>query len=241
MRLLVLKKVLLLLHPLGVLTHVILFATLLHATSPLQTDFKNKASKKIYKLLKQSETLSAFLSNHSMQKYYTEHQYHLFWFDENGTKPIAIDLVNTILNDPVLKPISRELFQLNKTMMLMSEIEATVVPNIAQMVHTDFIITGIYDNYMRLLAQGSLDWKAFESALKVRNEEERIVANWERHSIHKNRRTLLYKACETKNIYTAINAIDYTFPNAKGYVKVLCRYDRIANDGGYTHVLSFNK
>jgi len=176
-----------------------------------------------------------------MRSYYKGHQYHLFWFDENGAKPIAIELINTVLNDPVLRPVSREYFNLDATMLLMSEIESATTFDISKIVKTDFKITGVYDNYLKLLSNGSLDWKAFEEELLLRNEEKEIIANWDRYPIRKNRRKLLYKAVKSNCIDLAIDSVDFTFPNATQLCRSLDKYEQITKDGGFTPLPEFKK
>ena len=224
-----------------ILLHIILFSNFCHANTSTQTDFKTDASHRVQKLLKNRSDFSSFLTTYSMRQYYKGHQYRLFWFDANGTKPMAIELVNAALNDPVLKPISRKLFNLDEIIMRMSDIEASKTLDINKTVRADFMITGIYDYYMRLIAQGSIDWNVFEDELEERNKDKKIIANWDRYPIHKNRRALLYKALKNENIYTAIDTVNYTFPNAKALAKALNSYEQIAKEGGYTQLPQFEE
>ena len=201
------------------LLHVILFSTLLYAkhidSNNPQVLFEQESSDIIKELLKSQKTSRLFLSSHHLKKYYEGYQYHPFWFDVNGTTPMAIELINAVENDPVLKPVSQKLFQLDKTMMLISEIERSEAPDIYKVIRADFMITGIYDYYMKLLASGSIDWEGFELKLEELHAQKEIIGIWDRYGVHKNRIKLLYSALKQDDIYSAIDAVNYTYPMVK--------------------------
>ncbi len=228
-----------------VLLHVIIFSTLLYAkhldSYSSQVLFEQESSRIIKELLK-TQNIPPLVLNHShVKRYYKGHQYRPFWFDVNGTKAITIELINTVENDPVLKPISNKLFGLHEIMMLMSEIESSEVLDIHKVMRVDFMITGIYDYYMKLLASGSIDWKNFELKLEKLESEEKIIGTWDRYGVHKNRIKLLYKALEQDNIHSAIDSVNYTFPMAKELENVLLHYEKISQEGGYTPLPEFTK
>jgi murein L,D-transpeptidase YcbB/YkuD len=219
-----------------------LFLTLfLYGETQTVPDFNATTSHLAKKLLQSKKRRSPFLSRNMMKNYYKGYGYHLFWFDENGAKPIAIELINAVLNDPVLQPISRDYFTLDETMLLMSEIEGASDFDISKIVKTDFKITGIYDNYIKLLSRGSIDWDAFEEELLQQNEEKEIIANWDRYPIRKNRRKLLYKALKSNRIDTAIDSVNFTFPNASQLCRALQKYEQIIKDGGFIPLPEFKK
>ncbi len=228
-----------------VLLHVIMFSTLLYAkhfdSYSSQILFEQESSHIIKDLLKTQNMPPLILKHSHIKKYYKSHQYRPFWFDVNGTKAIAIELINMVKNDPVLKPISNKLFRLHETMMLISEIESSEVLDTHKVVRVDFMITDIYDYYMKLLSSGSIDWKNFELKLEELESKKKIIGTWDRYGVHKNRIKLLYKALKQDNIHIAIDSVNYTFPMAKELENVLLHYEKIFQEGGYTPLPEFTK
>ncbi len=227
--------------------HVIFLSTFLYSiehsnsAQQLQHSFSEESSFYIKKLLHAKHSPSAILSLHALKRYYKGHRYHPFWFDAEGIKSITVDLINAVENDPVLKPVSSNLFQLRDIVMMISELESASHVDIAKAMRIECMLTGVYDEYMRLVASGSIDWKEFQLKLEALEEEKKIMASWDRYGVYKNRIKLLYKALKDDDIYSAINSVNYTYPMAKELEKALLRYEAIANDGGYIQLPEFKK
>jgi len=226
--------------------HVFFFSSILFAAQhtqepPLSKSFDNEAVAVMKKLLRQKHPISTFLSNRALKRYYRGHGYRPFWFDADGIKPIAIELINAVENDPVLKPVSNTLFRLRDVVLEISALESAPHMEMKQVMRLDGTITGIYDEYMKRVASGSIDWKEFQLKLEALEEEKKILASWDRYGVYKNRVKLLYKALKTGNIYSAVNAVNYTYPMAKELEKALRHYEQIAHNGGYIQLPEFKK
>ncbi len=225
--------------------HVFFFSTLLFAVnsemSPSQKHFANEASAVMKKLLRQQQPVSKFLSNGALQRYYKRGHYRPFWFDAEGIKSIAVELINAVENDPVLKPASNTVFGLRDVVLQISTLESAADAEMETVMRLDATITGIYDEYMKRVASGTIDWKEFQLKLEALEEEKKILASWDRYGAYKNRVTLLYKALETDDIYSAVNAVNYTYPMAKKLEQALEYYEKIAHEGGYIQLPEFQK
>ncbi len=206
-----------------------------------QQHFENNASNMMKILLKQKHPLSKFLSNRALTRYYSRHGYRPFWFDENGIKAIAVELINAVDTDPVLQPASNTLFGLRDVVLAISTLESASEFHMKPAMRIEAAITGIYDEYMKRVASGSIDWKEFERKLETLEEEKKISAGWDRYGVYKNRVSLLYQALKSNDIYRAINAVNYTYPMAKELEKALRHYEQIAQEGGYIELPEFQK
>ena len=212
-----------------------------HESHHEKKDFKSASTAALQKLIKSQHHVSKFLRNSALRQYYQAQGYRPFWFDENGIKSIAVELINVVQKDPVLGPASGKLFGLRDLIVTIGTVQSAPEFNITKAMQTDLKITGIYDEYMKRVASGSIDWNAFQRKLEALEEEKKILASWDRYGAYKNRRKLLYKALKNNHIYSAVNAVNYTYPMAKELEKALQRYEQIAQEGGYIRLPEFQK
>lgn len=205
----------------------------------LKKEFLKKSKLEIINFLKQKNTPSA-LNKMLIKKYYKNYKYKTFFINEEGISNIAYELLEKIQNDPVLKPIKKDLFNINK---ILSQIELILSKNkdIKELVKLDFMLIGTYHSYMKTLARGAINWKAFQEKLKTINEEQEIFANWQKYTALKNIRKLLYKAVKNNDINLAIKEVNYTFPKAKELSKTIIKLEEIAKNGGYTKIPKLNR
>ncbi len=189
----------------------------------------------IKRFLKQEKTPSNLSKNLTL-KYYDYNQYNAFFVNEQGIKKIAIDLLNVIRNDPVLKPFEGKIFNLSSIDSQYNKLKSNNILEIEELVKFDFMLVGVYHLYMQILSKGSINWEKFQDELKKLNEKEDIIANWQKYNVYKNIRKLLYTAVQKDDIYYAINKVNYTFPKAKELSNVIQELELIARNGGYTKI-----
>ncbi len=229
----------------GIFLHIIICSLVLSAANNEENaayeSFEKEMSTVMKSLLQQPHSLSRFLSNGGLRNYYKKNAYRPFWFDEDGIKPVAVELINAVEKDPVLEPASHAFFGLDDLMVAISTLESVSPMNGETVMRLDGTITGIYDAYMKRVASGSIDWKEFQLKLEALEKEKKILASWDRYGVYKNRIKLLYKALKNNDIYSAIDSVNYTYPMAKELEKALRHYEQIAKDGGYIQLPEFQK
>lgn len=199
---------------------------------------KKESTSEYLKKYLRSKKLVSLLSRGYTKKYYRNSSYELFWSDESGIKQITYDLLNAIHNDPILKPYVNKLFKLEK---INSYLENKNTLDNESLVKLDILLTGNYYFYMKYLSKGFIDWEKFQEELKKLNEEDEIIANWQKYDVRKNIRELLYKAIEKNDIYEAINAVNYTFRNVKKLEEKLLELELLSSNSGYTKIPKLNR
>ena len=204
----------------------------------LKKEFLKKSKLEIINFLKQKNPPST-LNKTLIKKYYKNYKYKTFFINEEGIKNIAYELLEKIQNDPVLQAIKKDLFNINK---ILSQIELISSKKYTkELVKLDFMLIGAYHSYMKTLASGAIDWKAFQEELNTIKEEQEIFANWQKYNSFKNIRKLLYKAVKNNDINLAINEVNYTFPKAKELSKTIIELEEIFKNGGYIKIPKLNK
>ncbi|MCJ8326426.1 MAG: L,D-transpeptidase family protein [Campylobacterales bacterium] len=197
-------------------------------------DFNTKTSLKIKENLNKNHKLK---QKRILKTYYKFNKYKTFWVDEYGVKKLSYDLMNSIKNDPVLKPKIDKLFNFKKIDKLIFEVlESTTSSNIVEL---DFELTLIYDRYMSFLANGLINWKDFSISLRKINEKEEISAIWEKYSIRKNNKKLLKKSIKHSNLKIAFTSVDITFPKAAEFGSYISFYEDLEEEGGFVKVKRF--
>jgi len=201
--------------------------------------FINDSRKTIEKLLSYKKIPNSFLSKPSIRNYYKKFNNQLIWSDKEGIKDISISLLEIIKNDPVLKPNIKKAFNLNRILKELNNLEKTNDKYIESMIKIDFMLTSIYDKYMRYLSKGYINWKGFKKELKKLDEEEEILADWEKYNVKKNSTELLKKAIIQNNLSIAFNEVNYTYPKAKELSKIIKKFEDLALEGGYIKLPKF--
>lgn len=196
--------------------------------------FEEKSKASIKKLLKKKNY--SLISNSILRNYYKESNYTLFWINENGIKQIALDLLDKVKNDPVLKPHSKKAFHLDKVINTLNNLDKTPENYLESMTKIDFILTGIYSKYMTYLSKGFINWDSFKEQLKELDEKNDINAGWEKYNVRKSFKQLLLKAVEHNNINVALNEVNYTFPKANELANKIEEFEKLALNGGYIKI-----
>lgn len=201
-----------------------------------EKSFEEKSNEYIKKLLKSRKAPLFFLSRKTLKKYYKTFDYQLIWTNKDGIKDIAINLIDSIKNDPVLKPHSKDIFRLNKIIRELNSLNTSPKRFIESMTKIDFMLTGIYNRYMWFLSRGYIDWKKFKKELEVIKFKEEINSGWEKYSVRKNHKKLLLKAIIEDDLELAFNEVNFTYPKAKELSNKILDFEIIAQSGGYTKV-----
>ncbi|KAB7885083.1 hypothetical protein [Poseidonibacter ostreae] len=181
----------------------------------LEEIFINDSTQTVKKLLSYRKIPNSFLSKSSIKNYYKNFNNQLIWSDKNGIKDISITLLETIKNDPVLKPNIKKAFNLEKILKELTKLEKTDDKYLESMTKIDFMLTSIYDKYMRYLSKGYINWKGFKRELRKLDEKEEILADWEKFNVNKNTAKLLKEAIIQNDLSFAFNEVNYTYPKAK--------------------------
>ena len=201
--------------------------------------FIQDSEKKIKELLSLKKIPNSSLSKSSIRSYYKSFDNQLIWSNQNGIKDISISLLETIKNDPVLKPNAKNTFKLNEMLLQLNSLEKTNDKYIESMAKIDFMLTSIYDKYMRYLSRGYINWKGFKKELKQLDKKEEISADWEKHNAHKNTKKLLKKAILANNLELAFNEVNFTYPKSKELAQKLNDLEYLAKQGGYIKLPKF--
>jgi len=160
----------------------------------------------------------------------------LIWSDLNGIKDISILLLETIKNDPVLRPNVKKVFKLDEMLQILHSLETSDNKYIESMAKIDFMLTSIYDKYMNYLSTGYINWKGFRRELRSLNKKEKILADWEKFNVYKDKKELLKNALSQNDLNLAFNEVNYTYPKAKELALKLNELEVFASNGGYIKV-----
>ena len=201
--------------------------------------FKENSKETIKYLLSLKKIPDSFLSKSSIKSYYKNFDNQLIWSDKNGIKDIAIALLETIKNDPVLKPNIKRAFKLDKILKELNNLEKTNDKYIESMAKIDFMLTSIYDRYMNYLSRGYINWKGFKKELKKLDRKEEIIADWEKYSVNKNPKKLLKKALIGNDLTLAFKEVNFTYPKAQELSEKLSELEVLAAQGGYIKLPKF--
>lgn len=206
---------------------------------PFEDEFLKKEIKvEIKKLLKIKKPSK--LSYNLTRKYYKYHNFNPFFVSDKGIKNIAFELLTTIKKDEILKPIISKFFDIDSIEKQIELINQTSL-EAKQLVKLDFMLISTYHIYMRYLSNGIIDWEKFEEDLAKLEEEEEIIAKWQRYKVFTNYRKLLYKAVENDDISLAINKTNYTFPKVKELSNTINKYEEIKKNGGFLRIPEITK
>lgn len=204
-----------------------------------ELSFQEKSAQEIKKLLKSKKAPRFFVSRKTLKRYYKDFDYTLIWIDENGVKEVALTLLDTIKNDPVLKPHAKKAFKLDRLIKSLNSLDKSPDKYLESMTKIDFMLVGIYNKYMGYLSKGFINWKTFKKQLKELDEEKEILADWEKYNVRKNVKKLLLEAIDKNDLSIAFNAVNFTYPKAKELADIIVDYERIALNGGYTKLPKF--
>ena len=205
-----------------------------------QDIFKTQAQEIVQSLIFGKNTSYLFLDDKSIKRYYKTFNYELIWINDNGVKNIALELLSSIQNDPVLKHRASEAFKLNEVVEQLRLLDKSNEQYIQSLSKIDFMLTGIYDKYMKYLSNGFINWELFKEERKKFDEKEEINSNWEKYTSRKNHRRLLFKAIKSNDLSIAFNAVNYTYPKAEELSKFILKFEQISQDGGYTKIPKIN-
>ena len=201
--------------------------------------FKENSKETIKYLLSLKKIPDSFLSKSSIKSYYKNFDNQLIWSDKNGIKDIAISLLETIKNDPVLKPNVKRAFKLDKILKELNNLEKTNDKYIESMAKIDFMLTSIYDKYMNYLSKGYINWKGFKKELRKLDRKEEIIADWEKYSVNKDPKKLLKKALIGNDLTLAFKEVNFTYPKAQELSEKLSELEVLATQGGYIKLPNF--
>ena len=198
--------------------------------------FQEKSSKNIKKLLKSRKAPLFFISRKNLKIYYKTFDYQLIWVDENGIKNIALELLEAIKTDPVLKPHSKKAFKLDKLITTLNTLDKSPEKYIESMTKIDFMLTGVYSRYMWFLSRGYIKWKDFKVKLKELDEQEEISAGWEKYNVRKNAKKLLLDAISNNDLSLAFNEVNFTYPYANKLIEKIEELEELSKNGGYIKI-----
>ena len=201
--------------------------------------FKENSKETIKYLLSLKKIPDSFLSKSSIKSYYKNFDNQLIWSDKNGIKDISISLLETIKNDPVLKPNVKRAFKLDKILKELNNLEKTNDKYIESMAKIDFMLTSIYDKYMNYLSRGYINWKGFKKELRKLDRKEEIIADWEKYSVNKDPKKLLKKALIGNDLTLAFKEVNFTYPKAQELSEKLSELEVLAAQGGYIKLPKF--
>ncbi|KAB7883069.1 L,D-transpeptidase family protein [Poseidonibacter ostreae] len=207
----------------------------------LEEIFINDSTQTVKKLLSYRKIPNSFLSKSSIKNYYKNFNNQLIWSDKNGIKDISITLLETIKNDPVLKPNIKKAFNLEKILKELTKLEKTDDKYLESMTKIDFMLTSIYDKYMRYLSKGYINWKGFKRELRKLDEKEEILTDWEKFNVNKNTAKLLKEAIIQNDLSFAFNEVNYTYPKAKELASTINDFEKLSLEGGYIKLPKFKK
>ncbi len=182
-----------------------------------------------------------FSSESSIKNYYKIFNNQLIWSDKNGIKDISITLLETIKNDPVLKPNLKIAFNFDEILEQLSNLENSDNSSVKNMLKIDLMLTSIYDKYMNYLSKGYIDWNNFKKELEKLDKEEEIIADWEKFDTEKDFAKLLKNALEYNNLSAAFDEVNYTYPKSKELANKIHEFENISLKGGYIKLPKFDK
>lgn len=198
--------------------------------------FQSKSIKSVKKLLRSKRAPLFFISRKNLKIYYKTFDYQLIWVDENGIKNIALELLEAIKQDPVLKPHAKKAFNLNKLINTLNTLDTTPQKYVESMTKIDFMLTGVYSRYMWFLSRGYIKWKDFKVKLRELDEKEEINAGWEKYNVRKNAKKLLLKAIKENDLSYAFDEVNFTYPNANKLIEKITELEELSKNGGYIKI-----
>ena len=202
--------------------------------------FINQSKETVKELLSLKKIPNSFLTRTSLRNYYKSFDNQLIWSDQKGIKDISVSLLETIKNDPVLMPnVKREAFNLDKILTELNNLKKSNDKYIESMVKIDFMLTSVYDKYMRYLSKGYINWKGFKRELRKLDRKEEILADWDKYNLNKNARELLKNALNGNDLNLAFNEVNFTYPKAKELSKKLNEFELLSSEGGYIKLPKF--
>lgn len=200
--------------------------------------FEDKTAKKIEELLLKKRKF-LLLSKNQLKKYYKKNQYRPFWIEEEGVKSIALELLEKIKYDPVLKPYSTKAFKLDEVIVLLNSLDESPEKYLESMISIDFMLTQVYHRYMRYLSKGSINWKKFKKELWQLKKKKEIIAAWDKFDTIVDSIKLLIESVENNNLSLALSKVDFTYPYAKNLVDAMIELEKLASQGGYVKLPKF--
>ncbi len=181
-----------------------------------------------------------FTSKKYLRTYYKKNQYQPFWFNEDGIKNIALELLDYIKNDPVIEPKATSAFKLDKVLDALSKLDKSPENYNKSMIEIDFMLTEIYDRYMRYLTKGTINWSKFKRRLNVLKRKD-ILADWEKFNAKVDKRKLLIEAINQNNLENAIAKANFTYPNSDKLITAIDELKKVVENGDYTKIPTFKK
>ena len=207
-----------------------------------KNELNKKSEVEYHKYIKEvfkKNKFSKYYKNYKIKSYYKYNKYKLLWTSENGLNNFALELLNRVKNDPVLKPKIYSLFFIKKIELLNKQIKNKI--NLFNIVQLDFILTSTYIEYMEYISHGAIKWKEYKVKIHELEKEEEISRIWEKYINNINIRKLLYKAINKEDINFAINKVDTNFHNYKIMQDYLSHYENIEKSGGFIKIKIFRK
>lgn len=207
----------------------------------LEEVFINDSARTVKKLLSYKKIPNSFLSKSTIKRYYKNFDNQLIWSDKDGIKDISITLLETVKNDPVLKPNIKKAFNLDRILKELGKLKKADDKYLESMTKIDFMLTSVYDRYMKYLSKGSINWKGFKRELRKLDKEEEILADWEKFNVKKNSAKLLKNAIVENDLSVAFNEVNYTYPKAKELANTINEFEKLSSEGGYIKLPKFKK
>lgn len=205
------------------------------ALNVIEPTYEEKVFKELKKSLNEKKEF-LFTPKKTLSSYYVLNKYQAFWFDEKGIKNISLNLLETIKNDPVLKPHANNAFKLAKVVESLNNLDKNPENYISSMLEIDFMLTEIYDRYMKYLSNGTINWKKFTKELKELDKSKDIIADWEKYDVKVNTQELLKDAISQNDLNIAFSKVDFTYPKTKELITAMDNLETIALNGDYTKI-----
>lgn len=200
-----------------------------------EISYEEKVAQELNQQLKNKKSF-LLTSKRIINSYYKTNNYNAFWFNESGIKEISLNLLDTIKNDPVLKPYATKAFKLDKIIESLNKLDKSLENNLESMIEIDFMLTEIYDRYMKYLSKGTIDWDKFKKELKELDEKKEIIADWEKYNININSKDLLIESIKSNSLNIAFEKVNYTYPKVQELINALYNLEELSQNGGYTKI-----
>ena len=183
----------------------------------------------LFSMLYSSTTINI---SSGVMKYYKDLKKDFIWYEGNKLNPLALELINIIKNDPVLKPIANDKFKLEFILSKISETNNSIETK----KRVDTLLTSIFDKYINSLLKGSINWNKFEQHLLKIKEEKNIEANWSKYQVKKSSVKLLQEFLEANSFDEIKKKSDFNFFYGKKLEKKLLELEKIKKEGGFVKV-----
>lgn len=181
-----------------------------------------------------------FTTNKYLRTYYKQNNYLPFWFDEKGIKEVSLTLLDSIKNDPVIEPHATKAFKLEKILDALSNIDKSPENYNKSMIQIDFMLTEIYDRYMRYLSKGTINWRKFQRRLNELKKND-ILADWEKFNVKTDSKKLLIEAINKNDLNIAFSQVNFTYPNSDKLISEIDKLEEILENGDYVKIPNFKK